>query len=183
MSPMDEADDFALVPRPPGALEKAEPDGKRILSGMVSDTLALARNDSSLRTRPLRIVTMDDEPFMGEAMKMMLRFDLPNAEILNFTDAEAALEELEREAPDLFTTDWHHPGMLNGDGLLRILASWVVKYPIFVISASAESLEASGMVKEYADRGLNVTLLSKPFLLHDLRRLMSAHLGSEYGRI
>ena len=38
---MNEKDNFALVPRPPGALEKAEPGAKRILSGMVADTLAL----------------------------------------------------------------------------------------------------------------------------------------------
>jgi len=35
--------DFALMPKPPGALEKAEPGAKGVLSGMVADTLALAR--------------------------------------------------------------------------------------------------------------------------------------------
>ena len=39
---MNEADKFALVPRPPGALEKAEPGAKRVLTSMVQDTLALA---------------------------------------------------------------------------------------------------------------------------------------------
>jgi tetratricopeptide (TPR) repeat protein len=39
---MNEKDNFALVPRPPGAIEKAEPGAKRILSGMVTDTLDLA---------------------------------------------------------------------------------------------------------------------------------------------
>ena len=42
---MNESDKFALVPRPPGALEKAEPGTKRILSGMVADTLASARKE------------------------------------------------------------------------------------------------------------------------------------------
>lgn len=40
---MDGNHNFALVPRPPSAVEKAEPGAKRILSGMVADTLALAR--------------------------------------------------------------------------------------------------------------------------------------------
>ena len=40
---MNGKNDFALVPRPPGALEKAEPGAKRILSGMVADTLALVK--------------------------------------------------------------------------------------------------------------------------------------------
>ncbi len=39
---MNEADKFALVPRPPGGLEKAEAGAKRVLAGMVADTLALA---------------------------------------------------------------------------------------------------------------------------------------------
>lgn len=42
---MNEKNDFALVPRPPDALEKVEPGAKHILSGMVADTLALARVD------------------------------------------------------------------------------------------------------------------------------------------
>ena len=39
---MKEKDDFALVPRAPRSLEKAEPCAKRVLSSMVADTLALA---------------------------------------------------------------------------------------------------------------------------------------------
>jgi TPR repeat protein len=39
---MDESNNFALVPKPPGALEKTERGARRILSGMVADTLALA---------------------------------------------------------------------------------------------------------------------------------------------
>ena len=39
---MNEKNDFALVPRPPSAVEKAEPGAKRVLAGMVGDTLALA---------------------------------------------------------------------------------------------------------------------------------------------
>jgi len=41
---MDEEGRFALVPRPPSAVEKTEPGAKRILSGMVTDTLAFAAN-------------------------------------------------------------------------------------------------------------------------------------------
>jgi hypothetical protein len=40
---MNEKDKYALVPKPPAALEKAEPGAKRILSCMVADTLALAK--------------------------------------------------------------------------------------------------------------------------------------------
>jgi TPR repeat protein len=40
---MTKKDNFALVPRPPGAVAKGEPAAKRILSDMVGDTLALAQ--------------------------------------------------------------------------------------------------------------------------------------------
>lgn len=40
---MDEKNKFALVPSPPSAVEKTEPGSKRVLSGMVTDTLTLAR--------------------------------------------------------------------------------------------------------------------------------------------
>ena len=52
MSTINEKNNFALVPRAPGALEKAEPGAKRILSGMVSDTLSLARRE--LDTSPTK---------------------------------------------------------------------------------------------------------------------------------
>jgi len=45
---MKEKNDFALVPRPPSAVEKSEPGAKRILSGMVADALALRKDVSAL---------------------------------------------------------------------------------------------------------------------------------------
>lgn len=46
---MNEKNNFALVPRRSGALEKAEPGAKHILSGMVADALALARRESGVQ--------------------------------------------------------------------------------------------------------------------------------------
>jgi nitrogen PTS system EIIA component len=41
---MNESDNFALVPKTPTVLEKAEPGTKRVLSGMVADALILAKS-------------------------------------------------------------------------------------------------------------------------------------------
>jgi hypothetical protein len=49
---MNKRDNFALVPRPPGALEKAEPGAKRVLAGMVQDALALARTKVQAQNIP-----------------------------------------------------------------------------------------------------------------------------------
>ena len=43
MSADNEKNDFALVPKTPAAIEKAEPGTKRVLTGMVDDALDLAR--------------------------------------------------------------------------------------------------------------------------------------------
>ena len=53
---MNEKNDFALVPRLPSAVEKAEPGAKRVLSGMVADTLAIALKErTALPTDRFRI--------------------------------------------------------------------------------------------------------------------------------
>jgi hypothetical protein len=49
---------FPLVRKPASAVEKAAPGAKRILSGMVADTLALTKNK---KRKKLRIVVLDDE--------------------------------------------------------------------------------------------------------------------------
>lgn len=53
---MNEENDFALVPRPPSEIEKVEPGAKRVLSGMVSDMLALTGRQ--LVTKPVVSVAM-----------------------------------------------------------------------------------------------------------------------------
>jgi len=138
--------------------------------------------------RPLRIVSLDDEPFVGDALKMMIGFDFPDSIVLTYTDAELALQELERRDPDLFITDWNHRGRLHGGKLLQVLADKGVTYPILVITAYAESI-AFGNGKgldQFTDQGLNVKLQSKPFLLGDLRPHLSAcrdnECASQHGR-
>lgn len=41
---MNEKNDFALVRKPSSAVEKAAPGAKRILSGMVADTIILVES-------------------------------------------------------------------------------------------------------------------------------------------
>ena len=56
VSTMNEKKENALVPRPPSAVEKTASGPKRILSGIVSDTLALAsREQGSLARTKFRI--------------------------------------------------------------------------------------------------------------------------------
>ena len=56
---MDDKNNFALVPRPSSAIEKAQPSAKRILANMVKETLALARQEFDVTPLTLSI-TGDD---------------------------------------------------------------------------------------------------------------------------
>jgi len=49
---MKEKENFALVPRSPGPLERVEPGARRLLSGMVADTLALATKEHVRSSAP-----------------------------------------------------------------------------------------------------------------------------------
>jgi CheY-like chemotaxis protein len=125
---------------------------------------------NSRKTKPLRVVMLDDEPGVLEAYKLMVSVLVPNSVILTFNDGASALRELEKEEPALFTMDWNRPGALNGAGLMQILASKGAKYPIVVISASAEWV-AKERLNGFISQGLNVSVLSKPITLEDLRTL------------
>ena len=56
---MNEKPDFSLVRRSASALEKAEPGTKRILSGMVADTLALVRRELDVTPLTLSVESGD----------------------------------------------------------------------------------------------------------------------------
>ena len=60
---MNKKDNFALVPRPPGALEKAEPGAKRILSGIVTDALALAKKEPPAKPLYTVLLRQPETPF------------------------------------------------------------------------------------------------------------------------
>jgi CheY-like chemotaxis protein len=307
---MNEKNNFALVPRPPGALEKAEPGAKRILSGMVADTLALAkkeppaksvfsvlacsgeqgvvaawtaiiqrhlgeaydltvtdggyaplilelvkqrpfdlivamvndilvppvgRNDRILKavellarlkaeygipviafstfkpedfdlpellkrggidaflwvpisiaefrsaleiclktsnpietaarqkkTRPPRIVILDDEEAVRESHSLLLKHCYEGVEILKFGDARDAWQELSHRNPDLFITDIHH-AWISCEEILSRLVERKVTFPILIISAY-EKVDWRSW-----GPGLSVSFLTKPISLEEFR--------------
>lgn len=166
---MNEADNFALVPRPPVALEKAEPGARRILSSMVADTLALAKKEPPRKSRPLRIVMVNDETCVNETFDIVIRqWWFPDATVLSFDNAAAALEELSQTPPDLLITDDKMAGM-NGEELCRRLLDKKVTYPI-IVDSPWEPTEQ--WVREFAGRGLNVSFLPLPFDVASLRTLL-----------
>jgi DNA-binding NarL/FixJ family response regulator len=155
---MNEKNEFALVPRPSCALEKAEPGANRVLPGMVSDTLALAKKGAKSQVRPLRIVMVNDEPGVLQIFDIAIRAWFKDVTMLLFSRGATALGELAQTDPDLLITDDRMPVMSGGE-LCRRLLDRKVTYPIIVVSSLGLSEQ---WVREFANRGLNVSLLDGP---------------------
>jgi DNA-binding NtrC family response regulator len=171
---MNGDDCFALVPKATGALERIVPGAQRVISGMVSDTLALANSAIRGRLRPPRIVIIDDEPSVVDLLERWIPSMISDATILGFVDADLAWQELMREDPDLFITDACHP-RLGTDEILHRLTARRAEYPIFVISGNSvarEKLQAGCIGSD-----LKVTFMAKPFKLDELRQHLDTHLG------
>lgn len=112
-----------------------------------------------------RILVVDDEPFVCEAVKMMLAFD--GHEVKTANSGKEALDFLQKESFDLVITDYAMP-VMKGDELAKCIKALLPRQPIIMITAYAEMLQASGNVLPGVD-----FLISKPFLLENLREAIA----------
>ena len=117
-----------------------------------------------------KILVVDDEPFVCEAVKMMLAFDGHSVKTTN--SAKEALTVLESEKFDLVITDFAMPAM-KGDELAATIKARLPKQPVIMITAYAEMLQSSGNTLPGVD-----CLIGKPFLLENLRAAIAKVLPS-----
>lgn len=116
-----------------------------------------------------RILVVDDEPLVCDAVKMMLAFDGHVVETAS--NGKEALAVLERSQFDLVITDFQMPTM-KGDELAAAIKARNPKQPIVMITAYAEMLHASGNPLTGVDY-----VISKPFLLENLREAIAKTTG------
>src|SRR5215470_7453621 len=88
-----------------------------------------------------RILVVDDEPFVCDAVKMMLEFDGHVVETAN--SGPEALAVLERATFDLVITDFAMP-LMKGDELALTIKARNPRLPVVMITAYAEMLASSG---------------------------------------
>jgi len=112
-----------------------------------------------------RILVVDDEPFVCDAVKMMLTFDGHNVETASNGSEALALFEVDKY--DLIITDFAMPNM-KGDALAAAIKSRSPQQPIVMITAYAEMLQSSGNPLTGVD-----FVISKPFLLENLREAIA----------
>jgi two-component system, NarL family, capsular synthesis sensor histidine kinase RcsC len=120
---------------------------------------------------PRRILVVDDEPFVCDAVKMMLDFDGHKVETAG--SARDALAMFDKGKFDLVITDFAMPEM-KGDELAAAIKAKSPNQPVVMITAYAEMLQASGKSMPGVD-----LLISKPFLLEHLRDAIARTTGPQ----
>ncbi len=113
----------------------------------------------------LRILVVDDEPFVCDAVKMMLAFD--GHQVQTAGNAKDALNLYEKDKFDVIITDFSMPEM-NGDELAAEIKSRSPEQPIVMITAYAEILQASNNPLTGVD-----FVISKPFMMDNLREAIA----------
>jgi CheY-like chemotaxis protein len=112
-----------------------------------------------------RILVVDDEPLVCDAVKLMLGFDGHVVETA--ANGKEALACLEKGHFDLVITDFEMPKM-KGDELAAAIKARSPKQPVVMITAYAEMLQSSGNPLTGVD-----CVISKPFLLENLREAIA----------
>jgi len=112
-----------------------------------------------------RILVVDDEPFVCDAVKMMLTFD--GHEVQTATNGADALSLYDQQKFDLVITDFAMPKM-KGDEFAAAIKARNPQQPVVMITAYAEMLQSSGTVLSGVD-----FILSKPFFLDNLREAIA----------
>ena len=113
-----------------------------------------------------RILVVDDEPFVCDAVKMMLAFD--GHDVVTANSAKEALGLFENGKFDLVITDFAMPGM-KGDELAAAVKARSPRQPVVMITAYAEMLQSAGKSLPGVD-----FVVSKPFLLEHLREAIAS---------
>jgi len=113
---------------------------------------------SAAHASPRKILVVDDESFVCEAIQMMLEFD--GHEVVTVSSGPKALELLNQHDFDLVITDFSMPDM-DGTELARELQVRKPHLPVIMVTAFKERLTEPVPGVQ--------TVISKPFLLENLR--------------
>lgn len=120
-------------------------------------------------TKPLRVLVVDDEPFVSDSIKTILRFDGHQVEVV--ASGEEALAFLKQDHFNLVILDYNLPGM-RGDQLAAEIKTQNRNLPVILISGAIESLPATCRDLMTVD-----AVLGKPFSLDDFRNAIRKVVG------
>ena len=108
-----------------------------------------------------KILVVDDEPQVCEAIAMMLSFD--GYEVVTSGSGKTALALFAPGKFEIVTTDYMMPEM-NGAELALAIKALAPAQPVIMITAHGDTVKTSGVSLTGVDQ-----MVSKPFQLADLR--------------
>jgi CheY-like chemotaxis protein len=120
-----------------------------------------------------RILVVDDEPYVCDAVRMMLAFD--GHQVETASSGRDALALFEEGKYDVVITDYAMP-LMKGDELAASIKAVAPDQPVVLITAYAEMLKSS----ETPLAGVDF-IMSKPFLLENLREAIEKMTSSRPG--
>ncbi len=112
-----------------------------------------------------RILVVDDEPLVCDALRMMLDFDGHDVETAH--SPKDALALFQPGKFDVVITDFEMPQM-KGDEFAALIKQQDPEQPVVMITAYAELLQSSNQPLASVDY-----MVSKPFLLENLREAIT----------
>jgi CheY-like chemotaxis protein len=116
---------------------------------------------SAVDASKLRILVVDDEPSVGNTVKMLLKFDGHEVEATH--SSKEALSMFQSGRFDLVFTDFTMPGM-NGHQLAAAIKAGAPDQPVVMITAHGGTLSPSPHVD---------FVIGKPFRLEHLREAIA----------
>src|SRR5258707_370107 len=132
---MKEENDLALVPRLPGALEKAEPGAERLLSAMVADTLALVKKEPP--GKPMLTILVGGDDWTIEHFQTVIPLILDEFDVKFFGfGTESELIKVAEEQPfdlivvylhGVFWSEWRDGFVARAVGVLARLKAQYCK--------------------------------------------------------
>ena len=111
-----------------------------------------------------RILVVDDEPMVRDALKMLLTFDGHTIDLAN--DGPSALRKLSKHRFDVVFTDLKMEGML-GDALARAIKKEYPQQVVVMVTAYGDVLTSRDKLSIPVD-----SLISKPFSIRTLRNVL-----------
>ena len=118
---------------------------------------------------PRRILVVDDEPYVCDAVRMMLAFD--GHQVETASSGRDALALFDKGKYDLVITDYAMP-VMKGDELAASIKQRSPGQPVVLITAYAEMLKSAETPLTGVDH-----IISKPFLLENLREAIEKMTG------
>jgi CheY-like chemotaxis protein len=119
-------------------------------------------NMENATTSPRSILVVDDEPYVCDALKMLLSLD--GHRVVTASSGSEALEHYGKEAFDLVITDYSMPAM-KGDELAAAIKARNSGQRVVMITAYVEALSTTGGLPSGVD-----VLVGKPFQLDQIRK-------------